>query len=232
MVILLVLVGAFVSFALFVGFTMVIPFLLLLLVDYFVFCLVIAQLFARNVVCTILSVILSAVLLVGTVFVGWGTGMALYNYFVPSGKPYHEKQNEAYAKEKADGVFTFKAEPYKRTSAPIVLKIDADGNLSEVSPSKKKRAYTLTHSVYFGKEAEPCGFQLTVTDKDSGKSETWLLHRKKSYFHTETGKVRFALCDDFNEMKDFFANLGKDDVPHFSHESRMNAHPLCLHITE
>lgn len=148
------------------------------------------------------------------------------------GKSFRDRQNEAYAKEKSGGMFTFKAEPYRRTSAPLVLKIGADGKLSEVSPSKKERTYTLTHTVYFGNGTEPCGFQITVLDKDGGKSEEWLLHRKKSYFHTDTEKVRLAPCDDFNEVKNFFENLGKDAVSYFSHESWMNANPLCLHTME
>lgn len=232
MVILMLIAGVLIGIMLFLGFTMVIPFLLLLLVDFFIFCFVIARLFAKNTVCTIFAVILSAVLLVSTAFVGWGTGIALYKYFVPGSMPHHERQNETYEKEKSGGVFTFKAEPYRRTSAPLVLKIGADGKLSEVSPSKKERIYTLTHTVYFGNGTEPCGFQITVIDKNSGKSEVWLLHRKKSYFHTDTEKVRLAPCEDFNEVKNFFENLGKDAVSYFSHESWMNANPLCLHTME
>lgn len=80
MVILLVLVGVFVGFALFVGFTIAIPFLLLLFADYFAFVFVIGKLFAKNIVCSIFAVILSAVLLGSTVFAGYGTGIALYEY--------------------------------------------------------------------------------------------------------------------------------------------------------
>lgn len=123
MVIFMVILGVFIGAALFVGFTMAIPFLLLLLADYFVFAFVVGKLFEKNIACRGFAVILSTVLLISTAFAGVGTGMALYAY---SGLDSFAGVRTIIARDISDDAFLYEIKLHVYSDKIKIMKVALD----------------------------------------------------------------------------------------------------------
>lgn len=220
----------FISFLLWVSGSILLPFVIVLGIDFFIYKLLIKRLLERH---KAVAVILSVAIAVPTVFIG-GVSLGMFkNFWIPKEqKTKYEKRIEERNELEEKGVISFNAEirnepkPDEKkhfsrtTSFSAGMTMNKSGNLIVKGINDGSFTYVLTDLIYYNEDEEPCGFVINATRGSDGKKFRWQIHRQKSYFHDNKDKIKFIKSNDFDASKEIIVGARSN--------SRGIENPLCV----
>lgn len=231
------IIGAFFYFCFQISLLAFVPLICASLVDWIIYALIIRNIITKGTVCKIISGILIAAMTVFTLFFACLSAKMFYDFWTARPETHYEKKLKERSENEANGIISFnidipvamKPNPNGRKASDRTVELrmtmNKGGNFTLYNPNNSKSAdyaFIMTDLIYYKDGSEPCGFMLTIERKSDGAKNTWRLHRKKSYFHENEDKIRYASSSDFEQVKSVIQ------------AARNNSHnvenPLCVDI--
>lgn len=130
---------------------------------------------------------------------------AVVLFFAVSGVYFLVKPEKEVAVEEpiVESIYPFEFRASQQDGKGPTLYITVKNGYLNISPLVKSSFdYELGRLVYFADEAEPCGFEMTLTNSD-GKQQKVLFHRGRPKFHTNWKyKIHYSDESDMETVKE------------------------------
>ena len=225
MIFILFLVSGFLIASFYLSLTMLIPLGIVLLIDYFIYNVIIKKI-RKNHGNT--AKFLTLVIALPTIALAFFSVLAVKDYWISGEqKTYYEKRAERKAKDEAKGILNFKADIRNSKTPTLSITMTSDGNMKIPTLAHDDYTFVITNLIYFGDDTEPCGFEIKVTDKKSGKSETWRLHKNLKNFHSSEN-IRLEKTSDYSSLKNIVKSA--DGTLSANDKNWSINKPLCLDV--